>query len=350
MVSMKTRTERTLFFDFLPLDLGDLGGFQTRFLLYTVPGQVYYNATRKLVLKGVDAVIFVADSERGKMDENIESLENLRENLKEQGVNPADIPLVIQYNKRDLPDVYSIVELEQALNPMRVPTFEAVATTGEGVFETFKGVARLLLSHLSRRLGPKRSLTDRGRDEPTAGAATAGGPAATSSESPAAGGQAPESAPREPSPMPSPEPHPAPIDSGSGVPSPEADDVQPDLARGAESTEEVDSDRSATREESEEWVRNDFNVVSGHGDRGAIQQGADANRPGPENFREEPASPDSPPPRPRDAASETPTTDSVIRVPVRIRPEDLDRGLIIELHLEAASEDESGPELLKRAS
>jgi signal recognition particle receptor subunit beta len=152
MVSMKTRTERTLFFDFLPVDLGEMGGFKTRFLLYTVPGQVYYNATRKLVLRGVDAVIFVADSERGKMDENIESLQNLRDNLTEYGLDLDKIPWVIQYNKRDLDDVYTIEELEQALNPAGVPYFEAVATTGPGVFETFRGIAKLLLQKLSKEI------------------------------------------------------------------------------------------------------------------------------------------------------------------------------------------------------
>lgn len=153
MVSMKTKTERTLFFDFLPIDLGELAGFKTRFLLYTVPGQVYYNATRKLVLKGVDAVVFVADSKRGKMDENLESLANLRDNLRELGLDLDRIPWVIQYNKRDLGDVYSIDELEKALNPGRVPSFEAVATSGQGVFETFKSISRLLLKHLSQEVG-----------------------------------------------------------------------------------------------------------------------------------------------------------------------------------------------------
>jgi signal recognition particle receptor subunit beta len=152
MVSMKTRTERTLFFDFLPIDLGDIGGFKTRFLLYTVPGQVYYNATRKLVLRGVDAIIFVADSGRGKMDENVESLQNLNDNLKEYGLDINEIPYVIQYNKRDLPDVYSIEELEQALNPMGVPSYEGVATTGDGVFEAFRGIAKLLLAKLGKEI------------------------------------------------------------------------------------------------------------------------------------------------------------------------------------------------------
>lgn len=154
MVSMKTKTERTLFFDFLPIQLGELAGFKTRFLLYTVPGQVYYNATRKLVLKGVDAIVFVADSKRGKMDENVESLQNLRDNLKEHGLDLDRIPWVIQYNKRDMPDTYSLDELERVLNPQRkVPSFEAVATSGQGVIETFKAISRLLLKHLSREIG-----------------------------------------------------------------------------------------------------------------------------------------------------------------------------------------------------
>ena len=152
MVSMKTRTERTLFFDFLPVDLGEIGGFKTRFLLYTVPGQVYYNATRKLVLRGVDAVIFVADSGQGKMEENLESLENLRENLREYGLSLDEMPWVIQYNKRDLPNAYSLEELEAALNPGGVPSFEAVATSGQGVFECFRGTARILLQKLSQEI------------------------------------------------------------------------------------------------------------------------------------------------------------------------------------------------------
>ncbi len=177
MVSMKTRTERTLFFDFLPVDLGEMGGFKTRFLLYTVPGQVYYNATRKLVLRGVDAVIFVADSERGKMDENIESLQNLRDNLSEYGLDLDKTPWVIQYNKRDLEDVYSIEELEQTLNPTGVPYFEAVATTGPGVFETFRGIAKLLLQKLSKEIKLGESKSTESRTAPAAAPAPAPEPA-----------------------------------------------------------------------------------------------------------------------------------------------------------------------------
>lgn len=153
MVSMKTKTERTLFFDFLPVQLGELSGFKTRFLLYTVPGQVYYNATRKLVLKGVDAVVFVADSKRGKMDENVESLENLKDNLREHGLTLEDVPYVLQYNKRDLPDVYTVDEMNKVLNPHGVPAYEAVAAQGPGVVDTFKAVSRLLLKKLSGEIG-----------------------------------------------------------------------------------------------------------------------------------------------------------------------------------------------------
>ncbi len=152
MVSMKTRTDRTLFFDFLPLELGDISGYRTRFLLYTVPGQVYYNATRKLVLKGADAVVFVADSSRNKLEENMESLRNLEENLNEHGLTLDSIPWVIQYNKRDVPDAVSVAELDKQLNLLRVPTFDAVATKGEGVYETFQGIARLLYGELKKRL------------------------------------------------------------------------------------------------------------------------------------------------------------------------------------------------------
>jgi len=153
MVSMKTQSDRTLFFDLLPLDLGEIMGFKTRFLLYTVPGQVFYNATRKLVLKGADAIVFVADSEVGKMEENKESLENLRTNLAEYKINLDEMPWLIQYNKRDLPNVYSIEELQAALNPGgKVPHFEAVAVQGKGVFETFRGISHMLMEKVTKEL------------------------------------------------------------------------------------------------------------------------------------------------------------------------------------------------------
>ncbi len=150
MISLATETERTLFFDFLPLSLGEIRGFKTRFHLYTVPGQVFYDASRKLILKGVDGVVFVADSQEERIDANVESLENLRINLNEQGYDLDKLPYIIQYNKRDLPDTMSVEELRRDLNPTNVPEFEACATTGVGVFETLKAVAKLILIDLKR--------------------------------------------------------------------------------------------------------------------------------------------------------------------------------------------------------
>ncbi len=150
MISLATETERTLFFDFLPLALGEIRGFKTRFHLYTVPGQVFYDASRKLILKGVDGVVFVADSQEERADANVESLDNLRFNLKEQGYDLDNLPYVIQYNKRDLSNAMPVEELRRDLNPTNVPDFEACATTGEGVFETLKAVAKLILIDLKR--------------------------------------------------------------------------------------------------------------------------------------------------------------------------------------------------------
>ncbi len=150
MISLATETDRTLFFDFLPLDLGTVRGFKTRFHLYTVPGQVFYDASRKLILKGVDGVVFVADSQEERMDANIESLENLRINLQEQGYDLDKLPYVVQYNKRDLPNAAPVEELRQLLNPTNVPDYEATATTGAGVFDTLKAVAKLVLTELKR--------------------------------------------------------------------------------------------------------------------------------------------------------------------------------------------------------
>ena len=150
MISLATETERTLFFDFLPLSLGAIRGFKTRFHLYTVPGQVFYDASRKLILKGVDGVVFVADSQQERMDANIESLENLRTNLKEQGYNLDALPYVVQYNKRDLPNASDLDELKRTLNPKGVPDFEAVAPKGIGVFDTLKAVSRLVLMELKQ--------------------------------------------------------------------------------------------------------------------------------------------------------------------------------------------------------
>ncbi len=181
MVSLATESERTLFFDFLPVDLGTIRGFKTRFHLYTVPGQVYYNASRKLILKGVDGVVFVADSQMDRMEANVESMQNLYDNMAEYGYDVTKIPFVIQYNKRDLPNAAPIPELQQQLNPgwevgdaaqqretpdpsnegewlvtqvdgtwiARAPCFESIAVNGGGVFETLKHVAKLVLKTLS---------------------------------------------------------------------------------------------------------------------------------------------------------------------------------------------------------
>jgi len=152
MVSMKTRTDRTLFFDFLPIDIGEINGMKTRFLLYTVPGQVYYNATRKLVLKGVDAIVFVADSTADRMPDNKESLRNLEENLNDLGLSLKEIPWVIQYNKRDLPNCMDREMMEQEINVQGIPSFNAVATIGTGVYETFEGIAQLVFRKMKRVL------------------------------------------------------------------------------------------------------------------------------------------------------------------------------------------------------
>ena len=181
MVSLATESERTLFFDFLPVDLGTIRGFKTRFHLYTVPGQVYYNASRKLILKGVDGVVFVADSQMDRMEANVESMQNLYDNMAEYGYDVTKIPFLIQYNKRDLPNAASIPELQQQLNPgwevtearnqrnapdpnnegewlvtqidgtwvERAPFVESIAVNGDGVFETLRHVAKLVLKTLS---------------------------------------------------------------------------------------------------------------------------------------------------------------------------------------------------------
>ncbi|MEW6068338.1 MAG: GTPase domain-containing protein [Nitrospirota bacterium] len=150
LISLATETERTLFFDFLPLALGDIKGFKVRFHLYTVPGQVFYAASRKLILKGVDGVVFVADSQMERMDSNIESLDDLRINLAEQGYELEKLPFTMQYNKRDLPNVVPVEEMDKVLNERNVQWFEAVATTGKGVFETLKSVAKQVLLELKK--------------------------------------------------------------------------------------------------------------------------------------------------------------------------------------------------------
>ncbi len=222
MVSMKTRQDRTLFFDFLPLELGEVHGFRTRFLLYTVPGQVFYNATRKLVLKGADAVVFVADSGLGKMDDNRESLHNLDENLREQGLSLDTLPFVLQYNKRDLPQVYSLEELDAGLNPHAVPRFEAAAASGQGVYETLHAVSRLLFQRLMNDLRP-------GAGRPAAGAAAPQAPAAVAVANPPAARSVAPTAPRPAAPAPAPRPVPsaAPLRSATEPPIRRAPPLEP---------------------------------------------------------------------------------------------------------------------------
>jgi hypothetical protein len=149
LISLATEQERTLFFDFLPVDLGAIRGFKTRFHLYTVPGQVYYNASRRLILKGVDGLVFVADSQAERMDANIAALENLYENLSDYGYDPYQLPIVLQWNKRDMPNAVPVDELRRQLNPMGLPETEAVAVEGAGVFDTLKTVSKLVLKSLS---------------------------------------------------------------------------------------------------------------------------------------------------------------------------------------------------------
>ena len=154
MVSLATEGDRTLFFDFLPLNLGDIKGFKTRFQLYTVPGQVYYNSTRKLVLRGVDGIVFVADSQRSRQAENLESLQNLRQNLQDYGMNLDDIPFVLQYNKRDMDNVFTLDEMNEMLNPdKKIQFFPATAHNGKGVVTTLKTIAMLVIEKFNVKQG-----------------------------------------------------------------------------------------------------------------------------------------------------------------------------------------------------
>ncbi len=197
LTSIATEGDRTLFFDYMPLDLGKVGGMNTKFQLYTVPGQVYYNATRKLVLQGADGVIFVADSRTSKLQENIESIQNLEDNLKEQGLDIRSTPLVIQWNKRDLPDIMTVPELEESVNKLSVPSMEGCAKTGEGVFPTLKRLAGLVLDNLNKQYGVgtrssgarsgARRQSSKARS-PAAAAGARGAPAGNDRRQPPAGG------------------------------------------------------------------------------------------------------------------------------------------------------------------
>jgi signal recognition particle receptor subunit beta len=191
LTSISTDGDRTLFFDFMPLDLGNVAGMRTKFQLYTVPGQVYYNSTRKLVLQGVDGVIFVADSDPEKMDENIESYANLIENLAEYGKDVRELPHVIQYNKRDLPNAMPVAEMDKRMNKFGVPTFEAVAYTGEGVFPTLKTLAAMVLESIEKIDGrnPRKATPAKGAPAAKAPATkpgSAAAPAAPAAAAPAA--------------------------------------------------------------------------------------------------------------------------------------------------------------------
>ena len=148
MITLNTENERTLFFDFLPLDLGEIRGFKTRFHLYTVPGQVFYEASRKLILRGVDGLVFVADSQVERMEANLESYQGLEKNLADQGYDVSKVPVVMQWNKRDLPNIVPVEDLQMQLNKRKFPAFEATAVSGEGVFETLKMISKSVLLNI----------------------------------------------------------------------------------------------------------------------------------------------------------------------------------------------------------
>lgn len=201
MVSLETETDRTLFFDLLPIDVGTVAGFTTRIQLYTVPGQVFYNTTRKLVLKGVDGVVFVADSQRAMVNANVESFKNLQENLGEMGLTLDTLPLVLQFNKRDLADICTVEEMNQSLNWNNWPWFEASALTGEGVFETLKGISKYTLLSLKKRLSRSDSPAPAPTPVPPRPAAPPPAPAPVQA--------APAPAPPRPAPAPAAPPAPA---------------------------------------------------------------------------------------------------------------------------------------------
>lgn len=205
MLSLATKTDRTLFFDFLPIDLGKIRGMKTKIQLYTVPGQVFYDTTRKLVLKGADGVVFVADSQRAMLEANTDSFQNLIVNLKEQNIDIENMPHVIQYNKRDMKNVLSVPELEEAVNIYNVPSFEAVAVNGDGVFETLKGISKLVLKNLSRKYGLEEEMVPDDDPPPPKPAAK------PMPELPPNPGRPADSIKTQPTPEPIPEPEPVPV-------------------------------------------------------------------------------------------------------------------------------------------
>ncbi|HZE97239.1 MAG TPA: GTPase [Planctomycetota bacterium] len=206
LTSIATEQDRTLFFDFMPLDLGQVAGMKTKLFLYTVPGQVYYDSTRKLVLQGADGVAFIADSDPNRMNDNLESFRNLERNLKDYGVDIKKLPVVIQYNKRDLPGALSVPELNAKMNSIGAPTFEAVAVKGEGVMQTLKGISKLVVDRLNEEYAPVKS---------TASAVPAAAPAR-----PAAPPPAPPRTPTSATPIPAPRPAPPPPPAARPAPPP----------------------------------------------------------------------------------------------------------------------------------
>ncbi len=220
MLSLATKTDRTLFFDLLPVDIGKVGAFNLKMQLYTVPGQVFYNETRKLVLKGADAVVFVADSQPSMVDSTRESFGNLMENLKDNQIDPNDTPIIIQYNKRDIPGVLPIDKLQQALGLEGYPFAEASAIKGEGVMETFKLVSKITAKHLYNRLKGKNEPIDRSKPQKAAPAEAKAPEKATSKKA---------------APAPEPEPEPMSNPFGDSMPFPESSPID----QGYEKMEEV---------------------------------------------------------------------------------------------------------------
>jgi signal recognition particle receptor subunit beta len=283
MVSMKTKVDRTLFFDFLPIEGGEIAGFNIRFLLYTVPGQVYYNATRKLVLKGADAIVFVADSQAEEMAANRESLKNLRENLDEHGKNLDEIPLVIQYNKRDMPSALPVDKLEEELNPKRVRSFESVATTGTGVFETLAAATKMVMADLRNQLlkDQTEDVDSGGREVSFGFVPEPGGTRATGEQAEKDSSTIKDQVPDVPSPGEEPSPVPSDADAPSppgqhtdavpdsrAAPSPEAE-ADPPEAHSASSAPErpVAGERTDAGADQPIEVTHTANITTGSGGR-----------------------------------------------------------------------------------
>src|SRR5436189_4209663 len=223
LTSIATEQDRTLFFDFMPLDLGQVAGMKTKLFLYTVPGQVYYDSTRKLVLQGADGVAFIADSDPNRMSDNIESMKNLEKNLKDYGVDIRKIPIVIQYNKRDLPGALSVPELNAKINSIGAPTFEAVAVKGEGVMQTLKGISKLVVDRLNEEYAPVKSAAAPAAAAPAARAAAPAAAASAPPRPPSAVSPAPAAArPAPPPPSARPAPPPPPPAARPAPPPPAA--------------------------------------------------------------------------------------------------------------------------------